>query len=253
MVVTQPLSRQKLKEYLINLTLCTIAMEACRSAHYWARLLGSYGHQVKLIAPQFVKPFVKSNKSDAADAEAICEAGQRPTKRFVGIKAIEQQDSQSIHRMRSLTVGQRTAQINQIRGLLLAHGIEIPAGRSHQLKRLSEILEDADNSLSDLFRGELFGLYGALKHFNEQMCSKACREIARQQWNFSPSGATVEIEEHRVELPSVEVLELIIDPGSESEAIVASMKSMKISGAGRQWLLVGLRRNSKWVDSQTTD
>ena len=77
-VVGKKLSRQKLKEYLANLPPCTIAMEACGSAHYWARLLQSYGHEVKLIAPQFVKPYVKSNKNDAADTEAICEAAQRP-------------------------------------------------------------------------------------------------------------------------------------------------------------------------------
>jgi transposase len=167
--IGKQLSRQKLKGYLINLTPCTVAMEACGSAHYWARLLHSYGHQVKLIAPQFVKPYVKSNKNDAADAEAICEAAQRPNMRFVAVKTIEQQDIQSIHRMRSLTVGQRTAQINQIRGLLLEYGIEIPAGRSNLLKRLPEILEDAENSLTDLFRGELCGLYEALRHFNKRI------------------------------------------------------------------------------------
>ncbi|MCP4824257.1 MAG: IS110 family transposase, partial [Shimia sp.] len=128
-VVGKKLSRQKLKEYLINLPRCTVAMEACGSAHYWARLLQSYGHGVRLIAPQFVKPYVKSNKNDAADAEAICEAAQRPNMRFVAVKEIGQQDIQAIHRMRSLAVGRRTAQIKQIRRLLLEYGIEIPAGR----------------------------------------------------------------------------------------------------------------------------
>ena len=162
-------SRQKLKEYLVNLPLCTVAMEACGSAHYWARLLQSYGHEVKLIAPQFVKPYVKSNKNDAADAEAICEAAQRPNMRFVAVKEIGQQDIQAIHRMRSLAVGRRTAQINQIRGLLLEYGIEIPAGRFNLLKRLPEILEDAENGLTDLFREELFGLYGELRHLDERI------------------------------------------------------------------------------------
>ena len=129
--ISKKFSRQKIKEYLANLPPCTIAMEACGSAHYWARLLQSYGHEVKLIAPQFVKPYVKSNKNDAADAEAICEAAQRPNMRFVAVKAVGQQDVQAIHRMRSLAVERRTAQINQIRGLLLEYGIEIPAGRSN--------------------------------------------------------------------------------------------------------------------------
>ncbi len=167
--VGKKFSRQKLKEYLVTLPVCTIAMEACASAHYWARLLKSYGHEVKLIAPQFVKPYVKSNKNDAADAEAICEAAQRPNMRFVPIKEIGQQDIQSIHRMRSLTVERRTAQINQIRGLLLEYGIAVPKGRSKLLKRLPEILEDAENGLTDLFREELFGLYEELHHLDERI------------------------------------------------------------------------------------
>ncbi len=179
--VGKKMSRQKLKEYLINLPLCNIAMEACGSAHYWARLLQSYGHEVKLIAPQFVKPYVKSNKNDVADAEAICEAAQRPNMRFVAVKEIGQQDIQSIHRMRSLAVGQRTAQINQTRGLLLEYGIVIPAGRSNLLKHLPEILEDAENGLTDLFREELFGLYGELRHLDERIAhyDKKINQIAR--------------------------------------------------------------------------
>ena len=93
-----------------------VGLEASARAHYWARLLAGYGHEVKLIAPQFVKPFVKSNKSDRADAEAICEAVQRPSMRFVGVKTAAQQDQQSLHRVRSLAVGQRTAQVNQVAG-----------------------------------------------------------------------------------------------------------------------------------------
>ncbi len=167
--ISKKFGRQKIKEYLVNLPPCTIAMEACGSAHYWARLLQSYGHEVKLIAPQFVKPYVKSNKNDAADAEAICEAAQRPNMRFVAVKAVGQQDVQAIHRMRSLAVERRTAQINQTRGLLLEYGIEIPAGRSNLLKRLPEILEDAENGLTDLFREELFWLYGELRHLDERI------------------------------------------------------------------------------------
>jgi transposase len=168
-VVNKRYTRQKLKEYLVTLPRCIIAMEACASAHYWARLLRSHGHELKLIAPQFVKPYVKSNKNDAADAEAICEAAQRPGMRFVAVKEIGQQDIQAIHRMRSLAVARRTAQINQIRGLLLEYGIEVPAGRISLLRRLPEILEDAENGLTELFRGELFGLYGELRHLDERI------------------------------------------------------------------------------------
>ena len=131
LVCKKTLTRQKLKEYIVKLSPCVVAMEACGSAHYWARLFRSYGHEVKLMAPQFVKPYVKSNKSDAADAEAICEAVQRPNMRFVAIKAVDQQDLQSLHRMRSLSVASRTALINQTRGLLQEYGIEIQALKNY--------------------------------------------------------------------------------------------------------------------------
>jgi len=168
-MVGKKLSRPKLKEYLVTLRPCVVAMEACGSAHHWARLFESYGHEVRLIAPQFVKPYVKSNKNDAADAEGICEAAQRPSMRFVAVKEVGQQDIQAIHRMRSLAVDRRTAQSNQIRGLLLEYGIEIPVGRVNLLKRLPGVLEDAENGLTDLFRGELFGLVEELRHLDERI------------------------------------------------------------------------------------
>jgi transposase len=124
---------------------------------------------VRLIAPPFVKPFVKSNKNDAVDAEAICEAVQRPNMRFVAIKTVEQQDIQAIHRMRSLSVERRTAQVNQVRGLLLEYGIEIPQGRAVLMRRLPEILEDAENGLSERFRTEINGLLEELRHLDEQV------------------------------------------------------------------------------------
>ena len=154
-VISKTFTRTRLREFMANLPACTVAMEACGSAHYWARLFRTYGHEVRLIAPQFVKPFVKSNKNDAVDAEAICEAAQRPTMRFVAIKSVEQQDIQAIHRMRSLVVERRTAQVNQIRGLLLEYGIEVPPGRAAVGQRLPDILEEADNGLSDCFRADL--------------------------------------------------------------------------------------------------
>jgi transposase len=124
---------------------------------------------VRLIAPQFVKPYVKSNKNDTVDAEAICEAVQRPNMRFVAVKDTTQQDTQSLHRIRSLAVAQRTAQVNQIRGLLLEYGVEIPQGRRRVRARLPEILEDADNGLNPLFRELLHGLYEELVHLDERV------------------------------------------------------------------------------------
>jgi transposase len=168
-VYKKTLSREKLKEYMVNLPACLVAMEACGSAHYWARLFRSYDHHVKLIAPQFVKPYVKSNKNDAADAEAICEAAQRPTMRFVSIKEIEQQDLQSLHRIRSMAVSSRTSLINQIRGLLREYGIEIAKDPKNVFVQLPLSLEDAENNLSVRFREYLSDLYEELKHLDERV------------------------------------------------------------------------------------
>jgi transposase len=165
-VISKTFTRTRLCEFMANLPACTVAMEACGSAHYWARTFRAYGHEVRLIAPQFVKPFVKSNKNDAVDAEAICEAAQRPTMRFVAVKSVEQQDIQAIHRMRSLVVERRTAQVNQIRGLLLEYGIEMPQGRAAVGRCLAEMLEDAANGLSDRFRAELRELAEELRHLD---------------------------------------------------------------------------------------
>lgn len=122
-----------------------------------------------MIAPQFVKPYVKSNKNDAVDAEAICEAVQRPNMRFVPSKTIEQQDMQSLHRIRSQWVARRTAQANQVRGLLLEYGLIIPVGINHVRKVLPSILEDADNALSGLFRELLNELYEELVHLDKRI------------------------------------------------------------------------------------
>ena len=110
-------------EYFVKLAPCLIGMEACGSAHYWARKLAAMGHTVRLMAPQFVKPYVKTNKNDAADAEAICKAVTRPNMRFVPIKTDEQQAVLSLHRVRQGFVKARTAQANQIRGLLSEFGV----------------------------------------------------------------------------------------------------------------------------------
>jgi transposase len=116
-VLQQRVSRGKLRETIAQLPACVIGMEACSSAQYWAREFQQLGHTVKLISPQFVKPYVKGNKNDSRDAEAICEAVSRPHMRFVPLKTVESQDIQAIHRMRSRLVKERTALVNQVRGL----------------------------------------------------------------------------------------------------------------------------------------
>jgi transposase len=131
-VLTKQLRRSQVAEFFANMPPCLIGMEACGSAHHWARKLRGFGHDVRLMAPQFVKPYVKTNKNDAADAEAICEAVGRPNMRFVPVKNVEQQAVLALHRVRQGFVKARTAQANQIRGLLAEFGLVIPQGISHR-------------------------------------------------------------------------------------------------------------------------
>src|ERR1039457_1086679 len=156
------LKRSKVAEFFAQLPPCLIGMEACGGAHYWARKLTDFGHTVKLIAPQFVKPYVKTNKNDAADAEAICEAVGRPSMRFVPIKSTEQQSVLGLHRARQGFVAARTAQANQIRGLLAEFGLVIPIGIRSIERKLPEFLEDAANGLSGASRNLFARL---LSHF----------------------------------------------------------------------------------------
>lgn len=142
---------------------CEVAMEACGGAHYWARELVRLGHRVKLIAPQFVKPYVKGNKHDAADAEAICEAMSRAQMRFVAVKSVEQQEIQAIHRIRSELIKQRTMKGNQIRGLLAEHGVVIDKRLERLRTAMPLILEDADNGLTLLLRALLSELVEDLR------------------------------------------------------------------------------------------
>lgn len=146
-----------------------IAMEACGSAHHWARLLLAKGYTVKLISPQFVKPFVKSNKNDRADAEAICEALQRPGMRFVPVKSVAQQDVQAMHRIRDERVQHRTALANQIRGLVGEYGLVAPAGLATLRKAIPRWLEDAENGLTALFRERLSELYEDLTRLDQRV------------------------------------------------------------------------------------
>ena len=172
--------RDQLLPFFANLTPCLIGMEACGSAHYWARKLEALGHTVKLMAPQFVKPYVKTNKNDAADAEAICEAVSRPNMRFVPTKNGEQQAVLSLHRARQGFVKARTAQANQIRGLLAEYGIVIPQGIGHIAKRLPEILEDGENDLPGVFRQLLQRLGDHLKELDRQVGEL---EVQIQLWH----------------------------------------------------------------------
>lgn len=163
------MTRKQMTRELAQLPPCLIGMEACGSANHWARVLSRQGHKARLISPQHVKPFVKSNKNDRNDAEAICEAVQRPNMRFVTPKSMEQQDLQAMHRARSQVVGQRTALVNQMRGLLLDRGIAIPKGRAQAKAALPGILEDGENGLSAGFRETLHTLCQRLADLDGQV------------------------------------------------------------------------------------
>jgi transposase len=149
-VLKKKLMREQVLTFMANLPKCLVGIEACGGANYWAREISKLGHKVKLMAPQFVKPYVKTNKNDCADAEAICEAVERPNMRFVPAKSIEQQDILSIHRVRERLVKNRTALANEVRGLLLEFGFIIPQGINKVIDKLNEILDS--NELSAISR-----------------------------------------------------------------------------------------------------
>jgi transposase len=148
MLVQRQFTRSALKRWLAKLQPCRIGMETCSGAHHLGRWLTRLGHEVGLMSPQFVRAYVKSNKNDARDAEAICEAVCRPTMRFVPIKTVEQQELQIQHRVRQRVVAERTALANQVRGFLLEFGIAIPQGIRVLRRHLPEVLEDAGNELT---------------------------------------------------------------------------------------------------------
>lgn len=157
--VRKQLKRSQLLDFFRQLEPCVVAMEACGSAHYWGRMLMKLGHEVRLISPQFVKPYVKSGKNDANDAEAICEAASRPSMRYVRVKSAEQQAGQALHRVRSRLMKSRTALVNEIRGLLSEFGLIMPVKGVAACRRLvAEVLEDGENGLPGLMRQIIFQL-----------------------------------------------------------------------------------------------
>ena len=164
--LSRQLRRRQVRPFFARLEPCVVAMEATRGANYWARVLRELGHEVKLIAPQFVKPYVKANKTDAADAEAICEAATRPTMRFVPAKSADQQAALSLHRARSGLVRARTGVANQIRGLLEEFGVVLAIGISHVRGDVPGLIEDAEIDLPPLFRRTIAELHGHLKELD---------------------------------------------------------------------------------------
>ena len=165
------LKRQQWFKVLLDKTEpgCVIGMEACATAHHWGRELQSRGYTVRLIPPQYVKPYVKSNKNDARDAEAICEAMSRPNMRFVTVKTVAQQDIQATHRVREELKVRRTAKGNQIRGLVAEYGLVAPKRLSSLRAAIPCWLEDAENGLTHDFRSLLHGLWDDLLALEDRL------------------------------------------------------------------------------------
>ena len=172
-VLRKKVSRAKVIEFFAKLPACLIGMEACPGAHHWARELMKLGHRVKLMPAQYVKAYLKGNKNDGNDAEAICEAVSRPGMRFVAINTEAQQDIQMLHRIRSRLVGERTALINQIRGLLGEYGIVFAQGPGQARRGLVRIL--GDNELSGLALELLSDLHQQLRELDERIAGYDAR------------------------------------------------------------------------------
>lgn len=230
-VLRKQLKRAQVAEFMANLPPCLVGMEACGSAHHWGRKLQGYGHTVRLMSPQFVKPYVKSNKNDAADAEAICEAVARPNMRFVPIKSVEQQAVLSLHRVRQGLVVARTAQANQIRGLLAEFGMVLPKGVRALRTQLCGLVENAADELPAVFLHLMRRLYEHLMELDRQVGEL---EAQIKQWHRD-----CDLSQRLEKIPGVGPL--------TATALVASIADAQSFKNGRQlaaWLGLVPRQHS---------
>lgn len=230
-VLRKQLRREQVVEFFARLPACVVGMEACGSAHHWARVLQGQGHSVRLMAAQFVKPYVKSNKNDAADAEAICEAVGRPSMRFVPVKSVEQQAVLAVHRARQGFVKARTAQANQIRGLLGEVGLVVPQGLGQLRQRLPLLLQRGADELPLQLRHLIERLLGHLRELDRQVAEL---EVQIQTWHRS-SALSRRLEK----IPGIGPL--------TASALVASIADARSFANGRQlaaWLGLVPRQSS---------
>ncbi len=172
------LVRKDVLTFFATLSPCLVGLEACGGAHYWAREIAKLGHEVKLVPPRQVKPFVINNKTDAADARAICEVVRRPATRFVQIKSVDQQHLAALHRVRERLVGCRTDLANQIRGLLQEEGVVLPQGIRHLRHQLTEVLASRDSPLCEATKNLCAELQAELRMYDEKV--EAMEERLRQ-------------------------------------------------------------------------
>jgi transposase len=230
-VLRQRLTRGRVLKFFAKLPPCLIGIEACASSHYWARELIALGHEVKLMPAQYVKPYVKRGKNDAADAEAICEAVTRPTMRFVGIKSPEQQSAMMLHRVRLILSRQRTQLSNALRAHLAEFGIVAPVGRNGIEQLLGIIADTDDDRLPADARGCLDMLVAQLLIVKQQILENDRRIIA--------SARETELGRRLMEIPGVGPL--------LASAVVAAVPSPTVFRSGRDlsaWIGLVPRQNS---------
>ena len=230
-VLKKRLRRGQLLGFFAGLEPCLVGMEACGSAHYWARELMKLGHEVRLIAPQFVKPFVKTNKNDSADAEAICEAMQRPTMRFAAVKSAEQQSILMLHRTRELLVRQKTMLLNALRGHCAEFGIVVAQGAFRVGELVAIINDDNDDRIPAVAREALGFLVAQLRCAKEQITTL---EKKLKAWHRSNEAS------RRLEtIPGIGVI--------TATALVATIGDASQFKSGRElaaWLGLVPRQNS---------
>lgn len=230
-VLRQRLTRGRMLKFFAKLPQCLVGMEACASSHYWARELIALGHDVKLMPAQYVKPYVKRGKNDAADAEAICEAVTRPTMRFVGIKSPEQQSAMMLHRVRLILSRQRTQLSNALREHLAEFGIVAPIGRNGIDQLVGVIADTADDRVPTDARTCLTMLVAQLHIVKQQILENDRRIMA--------SARETELGRRLMEIPGVGPL--------LASAIVATVPDPAIFRSGRNlaaWIGLVPRQNS---------
>jgi transposase len=269
-VLRKRIARSELLTFIANVPPLRIGMEACGGAHYWARCFREHGHDVRLIAPQFIKAYVKSPKNDTRDAEAICEAVTRPTMRFVPIKRIEQQDLQALHRIRERLMKARTALVNEIRGLLSEYGIVLPQSIAKFRALIMDKLEDDQAKLTalstEVFRhlyDEFLALEKRLAYYDEKLTAmgQAHPECQRLQTipGIGPVSATALIAAigDVTQFKNGRQLAAWLGLVPREHSTGGKPRLLGISKRGdrylRKLLVHGARATLRWVDSRSDD
>jgi len=250
-VLRKQLRRSQMHAFFAKLAPCLIGMEACGGAHYWTRTLSGYGHDARMMAPAFVKPYLKSNKNDRNDAEAVCEAVQRPGMRFVQPKSPEQQAVLHLHHARRQLVRQRVSLSNHMRSVLAEYGLCLPQGIKVIARRLPELLEDAENGLPVLTRH----LLAELKAEHDQLMERTQRlETQLQAWHASSAESQRLEEIPGIGLLSATALAATVGDGTGFQngrqlAAYLGLVPRQSSSGGRDRLLGISKRGDGYVRS----